>query len=192
MKKLLVFLHCKGGNKTKSADFAHKTAKKMGCNLLIFDAPFTYSEKDGTFIWFHKDNNGLAKPQDVQHSISYVISKIKNSGYQMQDVILCGHSQGGAMAAIIGMSSNPYAVISICGDLPINLNYIPNQSNNTNFYWIEASQDTYLTNARKNTYNTLKNNHYNLKYIKAPNSTHFDYASDVWTILEKENLCEKY
>lgn len=181
MKNILIFLHGKGANQTAHCDFIKKLAAKYQAEVYTFNAP--YPHKNG-YKWFDKDLvNGvrIVNQKNFETSLNFIFQKINRLTNDYSKVIICGHSQGGAMAIAAGLRIGPQKVISICGDWPFE---IPEkvQTPATEFVWVEAGKDTFLSNERKQSYLKLTEAGIVLKYLCDPNSSHDSFSPN---LLEK-------
>lgn len=178
MKNLVVFLHGKGGDKTVHADFLKTFGIQEQADILTFNAPFSY--KDG-YLWFSKERKeGIryANKQEFEHSIEFIMDKIKKTDIPLENIIVLGHSQGGCMAMALGLLYPFKKVIGICGDLPYDLTY---QTGHVcqNIVWVEGGSDTYLSDDRKQSYQILNKKGIKFYYIKSPHTGHNQFSSDL-------------
>lgn len=182
--KLLIFLHGKGADKSAHYQFAQNLAQKHNAELITFNAPSVY--KNG-YSWFSKTNGALNIPE-FEHSIQYIKTKINEAleKHQLtyQDVILCGHSQGGMMSVYTGLMLNVAKIISICGDF-IDCEPCSQQFNReTPIFWVEGGQDNYLNELRKDSYKILQPKTDNLHYIINANTHHNELDVSILSQIE--------
>lgn len=74
------------------------------------------------------------------------------------------------MAISVALNLNLKGAISICGDLPYDLEYTNKSS--TPIYWLEAAQDGHITQERKDSWRTLNVLHATFHYQKIDHCTH--------------------
>lgn len=165
VNKILIFLHGKGADKSAHQQFMQNLAQQYNAELIAFNAPSAY--KDG-YSWFFK-TNGELNTYEFEQSISYIKTKIFKilEKYQLtpQDVILCGHSQGGMMSIYAGLMLNVAKIISICGDFIDYEPYSQQFNREIAIFWIEGGQDSFLNEQRKSSYQILQHKTDNLHYI---------------------------
>lgn len=186
MKKL-VFLHGSGANQFTYNDLMSAVAQKVNATLISFNAPFPHLTKENRFVWFNKvEQNGRrdAVLEEYFYSLEYIKDKLKELSCDLNDIILIGHSQGGGIAVHVGLELNLNSVISICGDLPYNINY--DCQSMTPIYWLEGGKDSYINQQRKESYKMLENMKVDWHYKILPTSTHNEFAEDL--LCEIENL----
>lgn len=179
----LVFLHCSGGNKTDYAELLSHIAKSINAEILSFDAPLIKDEAKSKYFWFNKDETHPRRDaieSDFNYALKFIKDKILALKIALSDIILLGHSQGGAMASVVATELNLKLAVSIVGDLPYNINYTNNSE--TPILWLESKNDTYLSSERKASYTLFKDINANLSYNILENSSHFDFD------LDKDNI----
>lgn len=162
---ILVFLHGKGSDHSAYEKQLKKLARNLSVGYVSFDAPLNYESSSNRFTWFNKiEKNGckIAVKEDHEFSLVYIKERLEQLGYQLSDVVLIGHSQGGGMAVCAGLKLGLKAVFSICGDLPYNIKYM--SKSKTPIYWFEGANDTYISQERKESYKILKEIKANLHY----------------------------
>ncbi len=190
MKKL-VFLHGSGADKLAYNDLMGIIAQKVNAELISFNAPFPHPSKEKRFVWFNKvEQNGRrdAVLEEYFYSLEYIKDKLKELSCDLNDIILIGHSQGGGIAVHTGVELNLNSVISICGDLPYNINY--DCKSRTPIYWFEGGKDSYINQQRKESYKMLDGIKADLYYKILPTSTHNEFAEDL--LREIKNLVNKF
>lgn len=179
MKKL-VFLHGAGADCYAYHNVMREIAQYLNAELITFNAPFQHPFKQNKFIWFSKfEQYGRrdAVCEEYFTSVKYIRNELQKLNTDMSDIILIGHSQGGGMAAHIGLEMKLGAVISICADLPYNIVY--ENKSNTPIYWFEAGCDGYIDESRKASYKILEEIGANLYYQILHQSTHKDFAREL-------------
>ena len=150
---LFVFLHGKGSDKDAYSKQLKALANSISADFTSFNAPFFSSTKAGKFLWFNKDESSERRDaikSEYLFALDYIKAKLNDLNHPFSDIVLIGHSQGGGMAVAVALEMNLKAAISICGDLPYNLEY--QNKSQTPIYWLEGKQDTYLNQDRKNSY----------------------------------------
>lgn len=90
------------------------------------------------------------------------------------------------MAVHTGLELSLDSVISICGDLPYNINY--DYKANTPIYWFEGGKDSYINKPRKESYKILGNIKTDLCYKILSSSTHNEFAEDLLCEIKKDWL----
>ncbi len=179
MKKL-VFLHGAGADCCAYHDLMSEIAQYFNVELISFNAPFSHPIKENKFVWFNKiAQNGRrdAVCEDYFASMQYIKNKLLELNIDLREVILLGHSQGGGMAAHIGLELDLGAVIAMSADLPYNMTYGNNTK--TPIYWFEAGQDSYIDDNRKASYKLLQQIGADLHYQILPNSSHNEFADEL-------------
>ncbi len=179
MKKL-VFLHGSGADKLAYNDLMSIVAQKVNAELISFNAPFPHLTKENKFVWFNKVEQNERRDavlEEYFYSLEYIKDKLKELSCDLNDIVLTGHSQGGGMAVHTGLELNLNSVISICGDLPYDINY--DCKSMTPIYWFEGGQDSYINQQRKESYKMLEDIRADLHYKILPNSTHNEFAEDL-------------
>ncbi len=179
MKKL-VFLHGAGADCCAYHDFMGEIARYFDAELISFNAPFPHPTKKNKFVWFNKiAQNGRrdAVCEDYFASMQYIKNQLQKLNVDLSDIILIGHSQGGGMAAHIGLELPLGAVIAVSADMPYNITY--ENKSKTPIYWFEAGQDGYIDNNRKASYKLLQQINADLHYQILPNSTHNEFADEL-------------
>ncbi len=187
-RTLLVYLHGKGADPSAHHELIQKIADKYGAELLALKAPFPH--KDG-FMWFGKTGRAgqrriIAEQfnQSVENIISQVEEKLHCRECQWDNVILCGHSQGGVMALHLGLTMSPSRVISLCGDFPPEITYSAAIDKKVPLFWIEGGKDTFLTPERKNSWQKLKDWGCNLQFRRSPHSSHNHLYTEIIDLIE--------
>ncbi len=125
MKKL-VFLHGAGANCMAHHTLVQDVARLLHAEIILFNAPFAHQTKPDGFVWFNKiTQNGIKTivTENYFTTLRYIKEKLLALHTDLNDIILMGHSQGGGMAAHIGLELNLGAVISISGDTPYTIPY---------------------------------------------------------------------
>ncbi len=181
----LVFLHCSGGNKRDYPELLSYIAKAINAEILSFNAPLVKEEATTKYFWFNKDEahpRRDAIKSDFDYALSFAKEKLLELKIPHGNVVLLGHSQGGAMSSVLATELDLKLAISIVGDLPYNINYANNSK--TPLLWLESKNDTYLNAERKASYKLLENIKANISYNILENSTHFDFD------LDKENIAK--
>ncbi len=184
MKKL-VFLHGAGAECCTYHDLMSEIAQYFSAELITFNAPFLHPTKQDKFVWFNKiEQNGRrdAICREYSASVEYIKSKLQELDIDLNEVILIGHSQGGGMAAHIGLEMSLGAVIAISADIPYNIAYENNSK--TPIYWFEAGQDGYIDENRKASYKLLQQINANLHYQILPTSTHNEFAKELLSAIK--------
>ncbi len=184
--KTLVFLHGAGFDCNAHHDLMKQIASLLNTQLISFNAPFPHPTKENKFIWFNKiAQNGRrdAVNSDYNTTITYVKNKLLELAIDLKDIILIGHSQGGGIAAHVGLELDLGAVISMSADMPYNIDY--KRKSNTPIYWFEAGQDGYIDDNRKASYTLLQHAGAKLHYQILPNSTHNEFADELLSALKK-------
>ena len=187
MKKL-VFLHGSGADKDDYNDLMKIIANRYNAELISFNAPFLRENKPNKYTWFNKFQNNDRRDaivSEYMYSLQYIKEQLKTFDTDTKNIVLLGHSQGGGLAAHIGLEIKLAAVISINGDLPYNISY--NNTTDTPIYWFASKNDTYIDEQRKNSYKLIKNCN-NFHYEALPNSTHNDFADDLKKIINSHFL----
>ena len=163
-------------------------AKYFNADLICFNAPFEYPQKESSYQWFNKFEHNERRDAVVKEylqSLQYIKDQINNLHTNPKDIILLGHSQGGGMAVHIGLEMELSGVISISGDLPYNLQY--KKITNTPIYWLEGEKDTYLDENRKKSYRLISNNN-NFHFLTLKNSTHNEFKDDVLKLITENTI----
>lgn len=187
--KNLVFLHGSGADCKAYHNLMSEIAQILDAELIIFNAPFPHPDKQNKFVWFNKvlkEGRRDAVEKDYWSSVDYIKQQLENLKLNPADTILIGHSQGGGMAAHMGLELNLKAVISICGDLPYNITYT--NKAHTPIFWFEAAKDGYIDASRKASYKMLENLGVELHYQILPTSTHKDFEQDILSIFKTPDL----
>ncbi len=182
--KTLVFLHGAGSHKDAYADAMRAAALVLKADVVSLNAPIPHPDKPGRYIWFRKRaRNGRrdAVKSDFDSSVRFVQHKIAALDRPSEDIIVVGHSQGGAIAAAVGLRTKLNRAVSICGDMPYNLSY--RNLSDTPIYWLEGGKDDYITAERKESYALLRDAP--LRRIMLPRSTHTDFADDLMRTIKK-------
>lgn len=164
MSGYLVFLHGKGADKSAHRDFMDKLAAAYQADLITINAPLPY--KNG-YSWFDKRIVGGERVVDEEsfgRAADYVLKKIGELGLNSRDIILCGHSQGGAVAVAAGIKRPVRGVICICGDWP-STTEIKTSNAMPDIIWAEGGKDAYLSDERKQSYRYLQEAGANVRYI---------------------------
>lgn len=186
MKKLLVFLHGKGANKEAHYELIDKIADGLDCDVLRFNAPLKSSQHPDGFKWFDKEEVD-GQPQmivkEFNLSVDFIVEQIetelKKRSQTFDDVILCGHSQGGLMSCYLGLILGPQKVISLCGDFPRYLDFEVPINKDVPIMWVEAGKDTFLNQDRKSSYEVLQKLGCSIDYYLSPESTHNRLCGDI-------------
>lgn len=174
----IVFLHGKGADATAHSEFMLKLAAKYDASLHSVEAPLPY--KNG-YSWFNKIKVGgrnIADEESFARSVDFIKTTITDCGFDCKHLIICGHSQGGAMAVAVGLQFPVLKIISICGDWPENIDCQP-ICLAREFVWIEGGKDAYLSDERKSSYQRLQKMGINLKYIKDNDTEHDAFSPDL-------------
>lgn len=184
VNKILIFLHGKGADKSAHHQFMQNLAQQQDAKLIAFDAPSVY--KDG-YSWFSK-TNGELNISEFEHSASYIKAKItealENHHLTSQDVILCGHSQGGMMSIYAGLMLNVAKIISICGDFIDYEPYSQQFNRQIPIFWIEGGQDNFLNEQRKSSHQILKHKTDNLHHIINAQTRHNELDNSILKQIE--------
>ena len=187
-RTLLVYLHGKGADPSAHNELIQKIAARHNAEILALKAPFHH--KDG-FMWFGK--TGRTEPRRINidqfnQSVEYIISQVEQSlncrECKWDNVILCGHSQGGMMALHLGLTMSPAKVISICGDFPPDISYSATIDKNVPLIWIEAGKDDFLSQQRKDSWQKLRDWGCNLHFRRSPQSTHNHLCPEIIDLIE--------
>lgn len=174
----IVFLHGKGADAAAHHEFMLKLASKYEASLHSIEAPLPY--KNG-YSWFNKiktDGRNIADEESFLRSMDFIKAKITDSGVDCRNLIICGHSQGGAVAVAVGLQLPVWKIISICGDWPENINILPTCPAKE-FVWVEGGKDAYLSDERKSSYQRLQKAGINLEYIKDCHTEHNVFSPDL-------------
>ena len=172
----LVYLHGSGLDQTAYADVVKKVADYFKAEVYTFDAPIKHEKKG--FKWFNKvECNGRrdAVKEDFENSVKFIKDKIKGLDVPNEEIILFGHSQGGAMAVAVGLELKLNKVIAVCADMPYNLSYP--KSGQTPIYWFECGKDGYINRERQKSYHLLPKAR--LKFQVLPNSQHLNFGEEL-------------
>lgn len=186
---ILVFLHEKGGDISSHKDELENLAHTLSADLVTFNAPFPHPNKPGKFNWFNKieqNNHKKVVKEEFLYSLQYIKEKLMQLNSPLSEIVLIGHSQGGGMAITVGLALNLQKVFSICGDLPYDLTY--NKLSQTPIYWLEAENDTVISQERKDSYKILQKMGHDLHYKIVENCTHNEIGS---AFSEIENIMRK-
>lgn len=170
---IFVFLHGKGADRTAYEE----QMKQLSADYISFNAPFEHPTKQDKFLWYNKleyNNHQEAVVTEYLYSLNYITKNLQTLNTPLSDIVIIGHSQGGGMAVATALELNLKAAISICGDLPYNVEY-KNRSN-TPIYWFEGELDTYINQTRKDSHQILKALNTNLDYQIIRNCTHTEIA----------------
>lgn len=189
--KNLVFLHGSGADCKAYHNLMSEIAQIFDAELITFNAPLPHPDKQNKFVWLNKvlkEGRRDAVEKDYWASVDYIKRKLEDLDLNLADTIIIGHSQGGGMAAHIGLELNLKAAISICGDLPYNINYV--NKAHTPIFWFEAAEDGYIDTFRKASYKVLENLGADLYYQILPTSTHKDFKQDILSILKTSDLLD--
>lgn len=179
----LVFLHCSGGDSKDYPELLSHIAKSINAETISFNAPL--SKTKDKYFWFKKDESHPRRDaieQSFTHAVNFIEEKLLELKIPLSDIILLGHSQGGAMASVLASQLNLKLAISIVGDLPYNIAYT--NKSITPILWLESKKDTYLSDARKESYKILQKINAKIDYHILENSSHFEFDSD------KENIAK--
>ena len=177
-QNLLIYLHGKGADKNKHSEFVQNLAIQENADALAFNAPLLYKQGYSWFTSTIINDEKNVSQDDFDNSIEYIMNKVTNTAVDYKNIIICGHSQGAAMALAIGMLHPFKKVISICGDLAYNLNYqVGNPSKN--IIWIEGAKDTYLTDYRKKSFSIIKDKNIDFHYILSTETQHDCFSPDL-------------
>ena len=185
MKKL-VFLHGAGSDYMAYHDTMEAFSRLVDAELISFNAPFRHPTKENKFIWFNKvEQNGRrdAVYEDYMFSMQYIKNKLYEISDNLKEIILIGHSQGGGMAAHVGLELNLNTAICICADLPYNVTY--KKQSETPICWFEAGCDGYIDANRKASYKMLEKIGANLHYQILPQSTHCKFSDELLPVLKR-------
>lgn len=171
MSKSLIFLHGKGADKSAHRVFMDNLAATCQAELVCINAPLPH--KSG-FSWFDKRIVGgerVVDEESFNNAVDYVVTRIEGLGIDFRDAILCGHSQGGAVAIAVSMKQPVRGVISICGDWP-SAAKIKTPNEMPDIIWVEGGKDAYLSNERKKSYQYLQKAGANVRYIYDEETEH--------------------
>ena len=167
----IVFLHGKGANRNAHRAFLNELALKHRADLHCFEAPNPYK---GGYSWFEKKliaGHQIVDADSFWKAVDSINTKISDLGLERSQLILCGHSQGGAMACAAALKEPVKTVISLCGDWPENID-CPKSVCPVKVIWVEGGKDQYLSEARKQSYRRLIAAGADLKYIKDADTEH--------------------
>lgn len=176
---LLVFLHGRADDKDAHHDFVSKLAMKYHAQVLALNAPF--KDEDG-YSWFAKEmiaGKQYADKAQLNHSIGVIMAAIHDHGYAPEDVMICGHSQGGCMAVTLAMRYPFKGVISICGDLPYHIDYVVEKHPCKHIVWVEGGSDTFLNAYRKVSHVILTDREIPFHYILSPETQHTTFSANL-------------
>lgn len=183
----MIFLHSKQSNKDDPKYAVIKDiAQKKNAKIIGFNAPFVY--KTG-LMWFDKLDNASEEEilNQFNHSLEYLTDEINKflAEYKQNwnDLILCGHSQGGSMAAWLGITNGAKEVIAIHSHFPTFLDKPDNLKKDTPIYWVEAENEVYFSEERKNSYKRLVNWGCNLKFLIEPDTVHDVVSKNILDLL---------
>lgn len=183
---LLIFLHGKGGNKNSQADFVSDLVQKYGAELVSLNAPHKSMSCQDGYYWFEKDNIGEKRVVrmlewycSVAMALSAIVALIREKGVSPEDVILCGHSQGGLIALYCGLKLGVKEVIALNSDVPDEILDEIEANEKVKVKWVQGAKDDFLDEKRKESYKNLPKD-LDFEYIISPNSTH--------NLLDKEIL----
>lgn len=171
MRNILLFLHGKGATQNAHQDFVGALARRFDAELMTLNAPFAH--KQG-YSWFGKTNVGgemHLNEASFEYSLGLIEQKILTLGVPLEQIIVCGHSQGGAMAIAMGLMLPLKKVISICGDIPFDVPSVVKMSA-AEFVWVEGGQDIFLSSERKKSYQKLLGLGLNFCYLIDENTEH--------------------
>lgn len=179
MKKLLIFLHGKGANKEAHKAVVEKIAEALNAEMVAFNAPIPSPKYQDGYCWWNKcvfEGKRQMQVEEFNHSVDFILGNIEKElskrNLSWDNLILCGHSQGGMMAMHLGLTGNPAKVISICGDFPEYLSYAVPVNKEVPIIWIAGEKDDFLSDERKNSYEILKKWGCNLRYVVSHSSMH--------------------
>ena len=150
-KKLLILLHGYGSD-GKDLEPIGSHIKKNIPNL-DFVSPNgleTCSVNPSGYQWFHlSQERNYVFSEDVQNAVDklyhgFIIEQIKLRGIKIEDVILCGFSQGGMLALAIGLSlpNKPLLAVSLSGLLLDKIDIVG--KNQPNLLLLHGEDDTVL------------------------------------------------
>ncbi len=186
---LLIFLHGKGGNKNSQAEFVSELAQKYQAELVCLNAPYKFLADEEAFYWFEKDKIGnkrmVRMPEwfcSVTMALSAMVALMREKKVTAQDVILCGHSQGGLVALYCGLKLGVKEVITLNSDIPDEILEEIEANPQVKIKWVQGAKDTFLDEKRKESYKNLPQN-LDFEYIISPNSTHSDLDKEILDLL---------
>ena len=177
-KEIVLFLHGKGADKNAHHDFAKALAQANDAKLVTLNAPFLH--KQG-YSWFGKANiDGVRRldEDEFHHSLSLIKNELLGLNVDMQQVTICGHSQGGALAIAVGLELPLKKVISICGDIPFEVSK-DIKTPAAEFVWIEGGKDVFLSEERKKSYQKLAGRGLNFRYLVDENTEHDVFSGEL-------------
>ncbi|MDR1694295.1 MAG: hypothetical protein LBR70_03785 [Lactobacillaceae bacterium] len=187
MTQAIIFLHGKQADKDNPKyEIVKNIAKKRNAELIGINAPLPY--KSG-FMWFDKVNRlgEEAVREQFNYSLNYLLSEIneiiKERNLTFDNLILSGHSQGGFMAAYLGITYGAKEVITICSDYPQSFDKPKNLRKDVLINWVEAGKEDYLSQDRIESYKRLIGWGCNLKHLVDANSTHNDLSHTIVDLL---------
>ena len=175
---LLIFLHGKGGNKNSQADFVSALVQKYHADFVALNAPHKSTLNPDGFYWFEKDEVGgkrvvrmLEWYCSVAMALSAIVALMREKGVSPEEVILCGHSQGGLVALYCGLKLGVKEVITLNSDIPDEVLDEIDANPHVKIKWVQGLKDDFLDEKRKESYKNLPEGT-DLEYIISPNSSH--------------------
>ena len=187
MKKI-VFLHGSGSDKNAYKDLMQLITNYTNIEVVSFNAPFHHPSKLTKYTWFNKFEEKKRRDaviEEYEYSLKYIKDQLKKLNFDIHDILLIGHSQGGGMAVHVGLQMELAGVISISGDLPYNISY--KKITKTPIYWLEGAKDTYIDDSRKKSYKLILNNN-NFHFLTLPHSTHTEFSDDFLEIIHNKKI----
>ncbi len=116
-QKLLVGLHGWGGN-AKELEAVVPALDLPGFQYLFPNAPFPHPRVLGGFMWYDFDEQRDQKAHTSAGLLSSWLNSLpEHTGVALEQTILCGFSQGGAMALEVGLTLPLAGIIVLSGYL---------------------------------------------------------------------------
>lgn len=191
--KLLIFLHWFWFDKDNNKESIQQLAQWIWIDYFSFNGLFD-SQRDRwgySRFWIDEITKQSILDDKFYKSIEYILftinNELKKRDLERKDIILCGRSQWAFMSIYIWLTYQQqcHSVISLCWFSKewININI----TSKPKIIWLEAKNDTVLSQEKKDSYKELQNSWIEIKYILDEESDHDNISS---TAIEK--IIKKY
>lgn len=182
--KLLIYLHWFWFDKDNNKESIQQLANWLNIEYFSFNALFDSQRERWWYSRFWIDNVTKKSIFDNKfyQSVDYITftvnNELKRRNLNREDIILCGRSQWAFMSIYMWLTYHKkcHSVISLCWFtrewIDIKAQFKPN------IIRLEAKNDTVLSQERKISYKSLKDDWINIDYILDETSDHDDISKN--------------
>lgn len=196
MKKLIVFLHNFGGSvETDNPEFQNELAKQLNCDLVGINGIYDSGRERGGYGYYP------ITPGDRRHlldgyldkSLAYLQGRIDaeldKRDLTWNDLILVGHSHGGAIALLLGLRHQEpcHAIIEIAGRALKSYGLEFTVNSKPPVMWVEAEDNDKGRSRCKESADTIEELGIPVDYHICPKSGHEVLDFNIISII-KDNL----